>query len=172
MKLVLIILGALVVVIGLLTLIGAMLPRNHVATRSATFRASPEQLFAAMRDFGALASWRPEIKSVELLPTSGGAVQFREISKHGAVTYRLKEERAGEHLVLEIADETLPFGGTWTFEITRGASGGGNVRITEHGFVKPALFRVLARFVFGYTTTMDAYLRALGRKFGETTTPA
>jgi hypothetical protein len=168
----LILVSALVVIVLLLTLVGAMLPRAHVATRSASFRASPEQLFAAMRDFGALASWRPEIKSVELLPTSAGAVQFRELSKHSAVTYRLKEERAGERLVLEIADETLPFGGTWTLEIARGASGGGSVRITEHGFVKPALFRVLARFVFGYTTTMDAYLRALGRKFGETVTPA
>jgi hypothetical protein len=172
MKPALIILGTLVIVVALLALIGAMLPRDHVATRSARFKASPEQLFATVRDFGALATWRPDVKSVELLPPSGGAVQFREVSKHGAVTYRLKEERAGERLVLEIADETLPFGGTWTFEIARAPSGGGSVRITEHGFVKPALFRVLARFVFGYTSTMDAYLRALGRKFGEDVTPS
>jgi hypothetical protein len=171
MKTTLLILGVLIVLVALMALIGTLLPREHRATRSATFRQSPETLFATVRDFAALPSWRPELKSVELLPPENGLMRYREVSRHGPVTYRVKEERIGQRLVTEIADDTLPFGGTWTFEFTSGPNGGGTVRITEDGFVKPALFRFLARFVFGYASTMENYLRALGKKFGEDVTP-
>mgnify|MGYP003472568337 CR=1 FL=1 len=38
--------------------------------------------------------------------------------------------------------------------------------ITERGFVTNPLFRVLARFVFGYEKTTKDYLRDLGRRLG------
>ena len=43
--------------------------------------------------------------------------------------------------------------------------------ITESGVIHNPLFRFLARFLFGYTGTADAYLRALGAKHGESVTP-
>jgi hypothetical protein len=46
---------------------------------------------------------------------------------------------------------------------------GGRVRITERGFVKNVIFRFVARFVFGYTSTMEGYLRDLAKKFSEPT---
>ena len=70
--------------------------------------------------------------------------------------------------MLQIADKKLPFGGTWTYEVSPEA-GGARLRITEDGEIRNALFRFLSRFVFGYNATMDTYLRDLGRKFGETT---
>lgn len=171
MKLALFILGGLVVLVALMAVIGMFVPRQHRVTRNAIFRQPPERLFAAVRDFAALPSWRGEVKSVEMLPPDHGVVRCRETTRHGAVTYRIKEERPGQRLVTEIEDANLPFGGTWTFEFVPAAQGGTTLRITEDGFVKPALFRFLARFVFGYASTMEGYLRALGRKFGEEVTP-
>jgi uncharacterized protein YndB with AHSA1/START domain len=170
MKTLLLILAGLVVLVAVLALIGSLLPRGHRATRAVTLRQPPEKLFAAVRDFTALPTWRSDVKSVELLPSQNGVVSYREVSKHGPITYRVKEERAGQLLVLEIADDGLPYGGTWTFGFVKEASGA-TVRITEDGFVKPPLFRFLARFVFGYASTMEGYLRALGKKFGEDVTP-
>lgn len=69
-------------------------------------------------------------------------------------------------LVGRIADPKLPFGGTWTFEITPTPEGA-NLRITERGWVSNPMFRLLSRFVFGYTSTIDSYLRSLAKKFGE-----
>lgn len=158
--------GGLVALVALIALIGALLPPDHVATRAANFRQTPVALFAIVRDFAALPSWRGDLKSVALLPARAGAVCYREVSKHGPVTYLVREERAGERLVLEIADEGLPYGGTWTFEF-RAAPGGAELRITEQGFVKNVVFRFLARFVFGHTSTMEGYLRDLAKKFGE-----
>jgi len=73
-------------------------------------------------------------------------------------------------LVTLIADPKLPFGGGWTTRVEP-ADGGSKVSITEDGFVKTPLFRVMARFVFGYHKTMNGYLRSLAKKFGETAVP-
>jgi hypothetical protein len=40
------------------------------------------------------------------------------------------------------------------------------LRITEHGEIYNPIFRALARFVFGYESTMIAYLDALKKKVG------
>ena len=77
---------------------------------------------------------------------------------------------APRRLVLRIATDDLPFGGTWTYEIAA-VEGGATLRITEDGFVKPALFRFMARFIFGHTATIEQYLKDLGKKFGEDVTP-
>jgi hypothetical protein len=70
-------------------------------------------------------------------------------------------------LVSRIAGDNLPFGGTWTFEVTP-AGDGATLRITERGWVSNPIFRFVLRFVLGYTSNLEMYLRSLGRKFGET----
>jgi len=69
-------------------------------------------------------------------------------------------------LVNRIADSSLPFGGTWTFEIQPVADGA-TLRITENGFVTNPVFRFVSRFVLGYTSEIEKYLRSLAKKFGE-----
>jgi hypothetical protein len=64
--------------------------------------------------------------------------------------------------VSRIADPNLPFGGTWTFEITP-APGGARLRITEDGEIYNPLFRFMARFIFGYEGTINGYLSAQER---------
>ncbi len=166
MKWLLLILGVLTALVALIAIAGALLPRDHTATRAARFRQPPATLFALVRDFAALPSWRTGLKSVELLPARDDAAAYREVSEHGPVTYAVREERVGERLVIEIADAHLPYGGIWTFEFLA-APGGAELRITEQGFVKNVIFRFLARFVFGHTATMEGYLRDLAKKFGE-----
>jgi hypothetical protein len=170
MKIFLMAIAALVAGVGVCTLIGAWLPREHSATRSAVFRASAAALHAVVRDFAAAPQWRTGVQNVELLPSEAGQPRHRETSAHGVVTYRVLADLPGERLVVEIADADLPWGGRWTYEFAPEGTGA-RVRITEVGFVKNPLFRFLARHVFGHTATMDQYLRDLGRKFGETIQP-
>lgn len=168
MKIVLFIFIVLICVILIETLIGACLPRGHTATRAAIFHRPPTELYAAVRDFAAQPSWRRDVRGVELLPPRDGQACFCETSRHGAITYLVVEDKPAEKLALKIADENLPFGGTWTFEFSSPGVGLGGVRITENGEVKNPFFRFMARFIFGYTGTMENYLRDLGKKFGET----
>ena len=44
------------------------------------------------------------------------------------------------------------------------------MRITEDGEIYNVIFRFVARFFFGYTASIEGYLRDLGHRFGELTT--
>lgn len=173
MKWFLLLLAALVALIALGALIGALLPRGHVAMRSAIYKQSPAALHALVRDFATQPAWRTGLKSVEILPPREGRFHYRETSRRGAIAYAIVEEQAPRRLVVEIADRELPFGGTWTFEFEAAGDAGAStrLRITERGEVKNVLFRFMARFVFGYTSTLETYLRDVGRKVGENITP-
>jgi hypothetical protein len=162
--------GVLVLLGVAVAVIGALLPRGHVAAREAMFRRPAAEVFAIVRDVAAAPAWRTGLKAVELLPPREGRLCFREVSGHGAITFCVCEEKPAERWVVEIADPELPFGGTWTYEFTAEPAGT-RVRITERGEVKNVLFRFMARFVFGHARTLETYLRDLGRKLGEDVAP-
>ena len=166
MKWVLIVLGGLILLVAVLMLVGSFLPREHRATCRATFRASAETLFALLTDFDAYPSWRDGVKCVRHVEPIEGKPAFVEESKFGLVRYAVETNEPPHRLVLRIADDSLPYGGTWTFALAPDANGTA-LSITEDGFVKPALFRVLSHFVFGYTSTMEQVLQALGKHLGE-----
>jgi hypothetical protein len=165
MKWILIAAGALVVLVVLVALVGSMLPARHHATRKARFRVSPEALYAVL---AGPPDWRTGVKSFGVLPDQDGRKRWWEEDSHRQkVTYELVEEKPPTRLVTRIADRGLPFGGAWTFEIAPAAGGGSELRIQEDGEVYNVIFRFLARFFFGYTASIEGYLRDLATKFGE-----
>ena len=169
-KKLLIALGVLVGLVAIIFAVGALLPREHVATRSAHFNQPPETVWAAITNYKDFPSWRADLKSVETLPEKNGWPQWQETFSDGTIMpLETKEYTPPQRLVMRITDESLPFGGTWTYELTPDA-GGTTLRITEHGFVNPALFRFLSRFVFGQSWIIDSYLKSLGKKFGQVIT--
>jgi hypothetical protein len=123
-----------------------------------------------MRDFASAPHWRTGLKSVELLPSPDGRIRFRENAGRHSLPYVLLADQPGQSFATRIDDDHLPFGGTWTYQIFR-EGGHTVVRLTEEGHIRNPLFRFVARFVLGYTGTMDTYLRDLGRNFGESVTP-
>ena len=165
MKWALIILGVIAGIAILVALIGAMLPVKHHATRKATFRASPETIYAIL---AGPPDWRTGVKSFGLLPDEGGRKRWWEEDNHGQkVTYELLEAAPPHRLTTRIAQPGLPFGGTWTFDVKDIPGGGSELRIAEDGEVYNIIFRFMARFVFGFTSSIETYLRDLGAKFGE-----
>lgn len=174
MKWLVIIAASLIAAVGLVAVIGAMLPQNHVSTRAARFRRTPQEIWSAITNYSEFPSWRSGVKSVERLPDRDGHLVWLERTAHDAIPYEVVEfsppDSAGKgRLVGKIADPKLPFGGTWTYELSP-ADGGTELRITERGEVYNPIFRFISRFVMGQTKTIDDYLRALGAKFGENVT--
>jgi len=157
MKWLLIIPGLLLALIATLALVGACLPRRHVATRTVVLRYLPTDVYAAIRDFARMPLWRRGITSVEILPPQPDRIRYREISRHHAITYVLLADLPEKQVITQIADKDLPYSGTWTFDLSASARGT-TLQITEHGEVKNVLFRFLSRFVFGHTHTIDHYL--------------
>lgn len=77
----------------------------------------------------------------------------------------LVEATPPSRYVTKIDDESQPFGGTWTFEIEPLGDDRSRLTITERGEIYNPIFRALARFVFGYTSTMASFLAAATDRF-------
>lgn len=150
--------------LALAALIGWRLPRAHRASREQVMAATPESIWAAITDVEAFPSWRTDVKTVRRLPDREGRRAWVEDGGSGKITFVVERSDPPRLLVTRIADPDLPFGGTWTYEITPAAQGGARLRITEDGEIYNPLFRFMARFIFGYEATMASYFAALETK--------
>jgi hypothetical protein len=131
---------SLVAVIGVVALVGYFLPVAHEASRSAEFNRPADQVFALVADPDLYRAWwdGADVKTevVERVPPS--------------------------KIVTRIVNETA-FGGTWTMEIVP-TPAGSRLTITERGEIYNPVFRTMAKFVFGYTSTMESCLSAAQKK--------
>jgi uncharacterized protein YndB with AHSA1/START domain len=166
MKWALIVVGTLVAVVVLVVVIGALLPRDHVAAMSARIAGAPDAVWRTITDPGAFPTWRKDVTRVDLLPPTANGASWREYSRNGTITMVIDASDAPRRLVTRIADENLPFGGTWEYRLVPATGGATMVTIVERGSVSNPLFRSVSRFVMGHTATIEAYLRALTTKYG------
>lgn len=139
--------------------IGWSLPVQHQASREASFPAAPEVVYSAITDVGEFPKWRSNVDRAERV-SIGDTIGIREMGSDGTILYSIEEAVPGRRLVTRIADRSLPFGGSWTYELSPSQSGT-TLRITENGEVYNPFFRFMSRFVFGHHATIDAYLRDL-----------
>lgn len=132
----------LVVVVVAVMLVGRSLPVAHVASRTATFRRPPEDVWAAINDPALLSS------------RGVGDVKFETV-----------ESLPPKLLVRRVVGEK-DFGGTWTCDIAS-AAGVSTVTITENGEIYNAFFRFVSRYIIGHHRTIDGTMTALRKRFGD-----
>jgi polyketide cyclase/dehydrase/lipid transport protein len=162
LKVILIVVAVLVLLAVAVVIAGYALPVGHVASRQAVVKRSPEVVFDAVADVARYPDWRPDVSTVDVL--SPEPLRWREHGANGDITYRRGDESRPSRLVAQIDDPSLPFGGSWSYDLAPHPSGT-LLTITEHGEVYNPLFRVMSRYVFGDTATIDAYLAALEKRF-------
>ncbi len=133
---------ALFALVGVITIVGYLLPVSHVASRSADFNKPPETVHALISDLKNYPQWWPE----------------------NEVNVEVVENVPPTRFVTRIVGETA-FGGTWTMEIVP-ISTGSRLTITERGEIYNPIFRTLSRFVFGHASTMEGCLTAARRQLG------
>jgi hypothetical protein len=118
------ILGGLVSLVVVMAIVGAMLPRGHVAARRADFAKPADDVWRAM---------------IELAQASELPVE-------------VEVEEPPRCRITRIKDEGLPFGGRWIFELQpEGAAT--RLTITEDGFVKNPVFRLISALAPNATKT-------------------
>jgi uncharacterized protein YndB with AHSA1/START domain len=162
--------GALIVaLVALVFGVGALLPIAHIAQVSGEVSGTPEEVWAVVTDVERFPSWRSDVSRVERVQRPSGRPAWREEGSSGAFTLEVTELLPPSRMVTRIADEGLPFGGSWTYELTPSGDGT-RVVLTENGVIYNAAFRFMARFVFGYSSTLETYLGQLeARMAGEPT---
>jgi hypothetical protein len=160
LRILILVVGVIVALILLLIAIGYALPISHVATRETRLAAPPERVFNVLRDVEKFPTWRSDVKSVEVLATTP-ALRWRERGDND-IAFEMETVEAPGKIVTRIVDKTLPFGGSWTYQLSPD-SGGTRLVITENGEVYNPLFRFMSRFVFGHTATIDRFIEDLGK---------
>jgi len=152
----LIILGILIVA---MFITGSTLPEKHTATASYTFQSSREQVWAILTDFNSWPAWRSDLKEIR-----DGNNSFTEVNADGeAIEYRVDDFMPPERLVTTIITPDLPFGGSWTYELTMEGTGC-TLTITENGEVYNPMFRFISKYMMGHTATMEQYIEDLKKK--------
>lgn len=147
----------LLAVVGLIAALGSQLPEQHVVSRTVELRQSPQQVWDVI---SGPPTWRAEVTRYEILSPDPHR-KWVEYGRHGEkMTYQVVESDAPSKLITRIADPHLPFGGTWTYEITPTATGS-SLTLTESGEIHSPVFRFVARYIQGYSATIDSYLKAL-----------
>jgi|SRR6058998_274123 len=171
MKWLLIVMGSLAGLFALMALIGVFVPREHRATSTVTLRQPAESVWKVVRDFGSSPTWWPDVKIVERLPDRGGREVWRQKLSGFDVPIIVLESAPPRKLVTQIDPNAGgAFGGTWTYELTPDSSGT-RIAVTETGWISNPIFRFMSRFILGYYGSLDNYLKALGRRFGDTVAP-
>lgn len=168
MKWVWIVLAVLVGTVALAAGIGALLDPDHTASRRAIIPRPPAEVWARITDFANLTSWRSDVSRIDLEP--GTPITFVEHTDQGAVRMQVEESVPAQRLVVRIADPSLPFSGSWTFELTA-KDGGTELVITERGSISNPIFRLLSKVFFDPGATANRYLVDLGKSFGATIEP-
>jgi hypothetical protein len=96
-----------------------------------------------------------------LLRRDGDVQYYIEHGANGAIPFAFAEIEPARRFTSTIDSEQLPFSGTWIIELAPLSDRRTQVTITERGEVRSAIFRAVARYVFGHTRTMARYLDAL-----------
>lgn len=157
-------LAVIVLLVLIVVAVGYSLPVKHHATSETSVKVTPDSLFALLTDINGYPKWR-DVKSVEVLPVTDGKLRFREVSSNGPMTFVVEASDPPRRFVTRIDDKSLPFGGTWTYELTPGTDGRTTLRISEDGEVYNPIFRFVSRFVMGHDATMKQYLAAVSKRF-------
>jgi hypothetical protein len=139
MKWIALVVGGLVLLVVAVAAVGAMLPRNHKASRTLRLQRTP-----------------PEVWPVLLQATQASEVPVDVL-----------ESQPPHRLVTRVTEKETNFGGTWTIAIDAVPPAGSTVTITEDGWVANPIFRVVSRFVMGHHATMDGMLKKVAAGLNE-----
>ncbi len=150
---------------------GRSMPREHRASGSITLVAPTDSVYRLIRDIGGQAAWWGDVRAVRRVTGRARESWEQELKSSGSVRFEVSSFIDGQRLITTILnDDQQDFGGKWTYDVRRTASGT-EVTITEDGWVEPPLFRVVQRLRGGPHRTLDSYLRSLAAQFGETVSP-
>jgi len=131
----------LAIVVGLVVVvavIGALLPREHVASRTLRVRRTPAEV------------WRV----------------ITALTEASSVPADVLERDPPHRIVSRVKDTEKNFGGTWTIVIAPAADGS-TLTITEDGWVANPIFRFMSRVVIGHHATIDRILTQVAKTLNE-----
>jgi len=135
--------AVLVGLVVVVAIVGAILPRQHLASRTLRVQRTPQDIWPVVT----------------------------RLADASSVPVEIVESAPPHRLVTRVTAAEKNFGGTWTITIAPAAEGPGRtestVTITEDGWVANPIFRFMSRLIIGHHATMDALLTQVAQAFNE-----
>lgn len=159
------------VIVGIGYAWGASLPREHVAASRIVLAAPVDQVWPVVRNPAALVGTWSDLTDAERVNDPSGRETWVQTVDGFTMRLQITEASPPRRMVTTVvADAQAPFGGSWTYELVPAQGGGTVVTITEHGWIRSPLYRVMGR-MFGLHGSIDGYLKALGTHLSEGVRP-
>ncbi|MCZ8341506.1 MAG: SRPBCC family protein [Leptospira sp.] len=162
MKIILIVLGSLIALVGFLVV---KAPEKRVVKKEARFSTSLEQVWNQIRNIQGQTSWRKDLETIEMISQSPEV--WVEISKQGITTkfqtIEIKEPNYWKMKVLE--PEYLD--AEWIGILEKDGNGT-KVVFQESVRVSSIFYRVVSYLFFDVNQVMEVYLKDLSLALGET----
>ena len=149
---------------------GMTLPREHTVSSRVQLTAPRDSVWEVLSNFGDYPKWDTDFKSSVRGPSRHGHAVWVQDAGNMTMSIEVTNQSAPSRLVTEVVtDEKSSWGGIWTYQLT--ANGvGTEVTITEAGWIKAPIFRVMMKLM-GTHATLDGVLSHLAARFGDTVTP-
>jgi uncharacterized protein YndB with AHSA1/START domain len=161
----------LLVAFGVMYAMGSALPTEHMTTIATDMPASQERVWQMITDVKAQPKWRTGLKSVEAWPSADGKECWLELQSGMKMPLCVDASNPPDKRVVRIADPGLPFGGTWTYELSPKSAGESTLSITERGTTGPAMWRFINHYVMGEDTQIKTYESDLKKALSAQTSP-
>ncbi|HYV98595.1 MAG TPA: SRPBCC family protein, partial [Gemmatimonadaceae bacterium] len=116
------VLGALLGLVVLVTLIGMVLPRDHVTTSEITLKAPPEEVYARLRDIGGMTTWWTDLKVCARVDGVPGE-RWQQEAGGFKMKVDVVDDVPPKRFTTRIVNEGAPFGGEWVHEFTPAGTG-------------------------------------------------
>lgn len=144
---------ALALLVGLVFLIGALLPATREGRAATTIAAPPERVLAVIADVEAQPEWR-DVRSVTRTPEG-----WVEVTPRGERIAFVAEEMSVAQIRLRFSSEA-GYAGEW-HAVLESAGGGTRIAVLERATVPSPLGRIMARMMFDPEAFAIGYLSAL-----------
>ena len=145
------VLGSLLLLIlcavGVMLVMGSMLPHAHSASASIDVAAPQARVWLLIENNSTQPAWRTGLLSVEPMPDQNGHPCWIEVQKHMRMS--LCEDLAAppSTRIVRIADPSLPFGGDWVYQLQPIDANSSRLTITENGTTGPAFYRFVGHYI-------------------------
>jgi hypothetical protein len=159
----------LVIAVALIAMLilGGLQPRAHTASVASVVSAPQAVVWQRIEDVAQQPTWRTGLNAVQTLPAQNGHNCWMEIQKYGKMPLCEVLTAAPTTRIVAIADPKLPFGGTWTYELTPVDAMSTRVSITENGTTGPLLWRFAGHYIFHEDTMIKQYMADLQKSVGK-----
>jgi hypothetical protein len=155
-KVIIYLLISAVAIVAIIFLVGLMLPKERVFTKTAVLNSDVPKVFSIVTDFKGQTTWRNDVDEIIVIDNK----TWIEVPKKGtAITFQVKRKIENQLFEMEIV-EPKSFQGYWigTFEEV---GNGTKVVFKEVAIIENPFFRVLSSLFIDLDKTMEIYMNNL-----------